>query len=94
MTLKWPFKDPNEVLDYTVDWTDRLAGDTISSSAWSFAVDPDSLMVMDSNEFTSSTATVWLSGGTAGELYALTNRIVTAAGRTMDQTTNLRVKAK
>jgi hypothetical protein len=24
MTLRWPFKDPDEVLDYDVDWTFRL----------------------------------------------------------------------
>lgn len=27
-------KDPHAVLDYTVDWTRWLAGDTIATSAW------------------------------------------------------------
>ncbi len=33
MALSWPFKDPDEVLDYQIDWTARLAGDTISTRA-------------------------------------------------------------
>ena len=34
MALEWDFKDPDEVLDYRVDWSARLDGDTIASSTW------------------------------------------------------------
>lgn len=89
-----PFKDPNEVLDYTLDWSERLDSDTIDTSAWSFAVDPDSALVIDSDSETATTTTVWLSGGTIGETYELTNRITTAGSRTMDQTCKIKIKAK
>lgn len=89
-----PFKDPNEVLDYVLSWVDRLDGDTILTSAWSFAVDPDSLLIIDSESETATTTTVWLSGGTIGESYELTNRITTAGGRTMDQTAKIKIRAK
>lgn len=96
MALAFPFKDPNEVLDYVLDWSDRLDDDTIETSTWLFAVDPDSVLVIDSDSILSpATSTqVWLSGGTIGQTYQLTNRITTAAGRTMDQTCKIKVKAK
>lgn len=73
-------KDPNAVLDYTVDWEDWLGSDTISSSDW---IVSDGI-TEDSASDTNTTATIWLSGGTAGRTYTITNRIVTAGGRTQD----------
>lgn len=74
-------KDPDAKLDYTVDWTKWLAGDTISKSEW---IVPDGLNGEDDSN-TSTTATIWLSGGTAGHEYTVTNRITTAAGRVNDR---------
>ncbi len=91
----WPDKDPDEVLDYTIDWQPRLdqddgSSDNISGSTW---VVPAGL-----TEVTSSVAgrkaVIWLSSGTLGESYTVTNRIITAGGRTMDQSVKLRIRAK
>jgi hypothetical protein len=35
MSLVWPNKDPDELLDYSVDWTTVTEGMTISSVVWS-----------------------------------------------------------
>lgn len=35
MAFKWPFKDPDETLDYNVDWSRFLGTATISSVTWS-----------------------------------------------------------
>ena len=88
--LSWPSKDPDELLDYQVSWVKGLAGDTILTSTF---IVPDGL-VKDSEENTSNTATVWLSGGTLGESYIVVNRITTVTGRIMDQSVRLRVLAK
>jgi len=34
MSFKWPNKDPDETLDYSVDWSRWLNGATISSVIW------------------------------------------------------------
>lgn len=81
-------KDPDAVLDYVNDWASWLAGDTIISSTW---IAPSGITV-DSDSFTDTTATVWLSGGTVGTSYSVVNRIVTAAGRTDDRTLHFHVK--
>lgn len=83
-------KDPEAVLDYVVDWSDWLEADTISASSWDA---PTGITVVtDTN--TTTTATVWLSGGTVGERYELTNEIVTDGGRTDDRTIAILVKQK
>ena len=38
-SLRWPNKDPDEVLDYTVDWSRVLGSDTISTVSWFIDVD-------------------------------------------------------
>lgn len=80
-------KDPNAVLDYRVDWSSWLAGgETISTSAWT--VPTGITEVNDAGHPTSSTtttATIWLSGGTDGTRYRVTNRITTSQGRTEDR---------
>ena len=97
MTLSWEPKDPQEVLDYSIDWNNRISsGDALDSSAWAITTDPDSGLTIDSNTFDGAvgTATVWLSGGTLGQEYALTNTVTTSGGRTMEQTVRLKIQAK
>ena len=84
-------KDPNAVLDYQIDWSDWLGStDTISTSAWTVS----SGITKASESNTTTTATVWLSGGTAGSNYTAANRIVTAGGRTEDRTIQIRVEER
>lgn len=92
MALSWPPKDPDEVLDYVIDWSLRLDSDIISSSTWS--VTEGTGLTIDADTYADTTATVWLSGGTDGERYTLNNRIVTVAGRTMDQSVKIRIKPR
>lgn len=73
-------KDPNAVLDYSVDWSRWLNGDTIATGVW--MVPAGLTKVTDANTTTKTTA--WLSGGTADQSYTVTNRITTTGGRTED----------
>ena len=83
-------KDTHAVMDFQINWVTWLVTDTIATSTW---IVPDGLTkVSDSN--TTTTTTIWLSGGTIGVLYELTNRITTAAGRTDDRTIRITVKEK
>jgi len=90
MTLYWPDKDPDEVLDYQLDWADRLDGDTIATVTWAVP----SPLIKGAESATSTVATVWLSGGTADTIYSIGCRITTAAGRTLDQTVKIRVRQR
>ncbi|MDX0438859.1 hypothetical protein GOD90_27330 [Sinorhizobium medicae] len=94
MALTWPAtKDPDEVKDYNLDWSALLgASDTITSSTWT--VDEGDGLTIDSDSAKTTATTIWLSAGTAGTNYSLLNRVVTAGGRTYDQTVRLKVRAK
>jgi hypothetical protein len=80
-------KDPNAVLDYSVDWTRWLNGDSIATSDWT--VPPGLTEVTDTH--TSTKATVWLSGGSVGQTYTVTNRITTTGGRTDDRSFDVKI---
>lgn len=83
-------KDPDALLDYAIDWTQWLDGDTILTSDWTVAVG----LTKESQFNTTTVATVWLSGGVAGTSYTVTNRITTAGGRTDDRSITIRVKER
>lgn len=102
MTIKFPYKDPDETQDYELDWTARLdalptADDTIDSSSWSIVTDMSghaAPLVIEAIQKSDNETRVWLSGGTTGEKYELLNRVTTTAGRIMDQTCELKIKER
>lgn len=96
-------KDPDAVLDYSIAWDAWLEGDTIASSSWTVtagltkgaeAVNASAVTLNGVRRPASTVATVWLSGGNAGTTYTVTNRIVTAAGRTEDRSFRVKVEAR
>ena len=74
-------KDPDAVHDYIIDWGDVMnmhdPADSISVSSWTV----DNGGVIDSDTNTTTTTTVWLSGGTLKEIVNLTNTVDTVGGR-------------
>ena len=84
-------KDPDATLDYSIDWTNWLEGDTISTSTWTV---PVGLTEPRPDVNDGSVTTVWLAGGTVGEVYSVLNRISTVAGRTDDRTLTFTIEEK
>lgn len=85
-------KDPDEVLDYQIDWSARLVDDTIATSVFSLASEAG--LVIDRQSHTDTISTVWLSAGDLGSTAEILCRITTAGLRTMDQTVKLKIRAK
>jgi hypothetical protein len=85
------YKDPDAVLDYGFDWSSWLdVGETISS----YTIDEDTGITVDSDSESAGVITVWLSGGTAGETYAVRCEIVTSDSRTDERTMIIKVKER
>lgn len=76
-------KDPSAVLDYTFDWSRRLDGDTITTSAFS-----STGAAIDAQSNTTTTAAVTLSGD-PGPVSDIVNTITTGGGRTEQKTLRL-----
>lgn len=82
-------KDPSEVKDYAIDWSAHLAdSETITTSSWVVATG----LTKDSDSATTTTTTVWLSGGTAGVPYRATNHVVTNQGREFERSFEVNVQ--
>jgi hypothetical protein len=85
-------KDPSELLDYVLNWNDgwlaTSPAETILTSSWS--VTSGITKATESN--TTTTATVWLSGGTHGQEYLATNTVTTSAGRTGERSIKILVR--
>lgn len=80
-------KDPQSTLDYSIDWTDWMpTGQQIDSSSWTIStVSGDSApLASSSTTFNASDdlTTVFLTAGTAGNKYTVTNTITTDSGLT------------
>ena len=88
-------QDKDENLDWSFDYTGVLNGDTILSSTW--ALDPSSptdINVTAPSE-SNGVTTVWVSGGTYGRFYKVTNEVtMTPSGRIFNRTLNIRIVEK
>ena len=74
-------KEPGAVLDYRVDWSLYLAGDTITQSDWTIVNPQADSVNIESSSFTANSTTVFLSAGIDGQVDTIENRITTQAGR-------------
>lgn len=73
-------QDPAARLDYQMTWADFLGTDTILTSSW--ASTPPGLVLEDIGILPGAKSTaVWCSGGVVGQVYMVTNHIVTADTR-------------
>lgn len=91
MTPLW--KDPDAVVDYTVNWGDGYLepDETLATSEWLIEPTEQDGLVKDSDSNDPTSTTAFFSGGVRGHVYRVTNRIATSAQRTDDRTIVIRV---
>tara|TARA_Y100001938_G_C7729370_1_gene253862 strand:- start:104 stop:409 length:306 start_codon:yes stop_codon:yes gene_type:complete len=101
MSYKWPPKDKDETLDYSVDWSRFLGTDTLSSASWK--IDGTSVTAPTStvNELnflgptiSGQVATARFSGGTNHRKYTITCTIISGSGLTFERSIILRIAEK
>jgi len=99
-------KDPDATLDYKFDWAGLTNGQTGATSDWLDTVNSEIItaitvtapagITVDSSAITDSgtSVTVWLSGGTHGQIYDIACKITTnnSTPRIDERTESLLVK--
>lgn len=89
---RWPDKDPADVLDYTIDWSEELAAaepdDAIAAVLWTVPAG----ITQGATATVGARTTVWLSGGTAGADYTVACKITTEQGRVIERSRKIRVR--
>jgi hypothetical protein len=105
MSYKWPDKDKDELLDYSIDWSRFLGTDTISAVTWFIdAADGTKTQVNATNivdglqfvqgTYTNTVATIRLSLGTNNKRYKITCKITTVGALQYEHSVLLRVREK
>ena len=82
-------KDPADVVDYPMDFTQLLQSDTISTAT----VTADNVTI-DSSAIVGNVVTAWVSGGTDCTIATVTVKIVTANAtpRTFERSFKIKVR--
>jgi hypothetical protein len=105
MSYKWPPKDPDEVLDYSIDWSRYLDTDQLNTVTW-YCEDADGVKTLfldavvinglqrisASNSTTVSTLQLGL--GDNNTTYNIYCAITTVAGRSTERKVRLKVKQR
>lgn len=103
MSFRWPNKDPDEILDYSVDWSRWLAGATISGITWyvdnasgvktTLAAGTTVNGIQNvSQTISGSVATINLGLGTNNYEYKITCRMTDSSGNVTERVIRLRIK--
>jgi hypothetical protein len=103
MSLRWPSKDPDEVLDYSIDWSRFLGSNTITAVSWYFYDENDVKTLAVNGQTvdgltagpqaaTSTVATIILEDGTLNKEYRVTCAITFGSGLVAERTVRLQVR--
>ncbi len=103
MAYHWPPKDPDETLDYSIDWSRFLGSATITTATW-YVNNASGVKTLFStglvvnglqNVFqtaTSQVATIHLGSGTLHEEYTITCSILDSTGSVAERVVRLRIR--
>jgi hypothetical protein len=103
MSFKWPSKDKDETLDYSVDWSRFLNGATISSITW-YVDDADGVATAITagstvngiqnvaQTISGGVATINLGLGTNNYDYKFTCRMTDSTGNVAERIVRLKIK--
>jgi hypothetical protein len=103
MSFRWPNKDPDEILDYSVDWSRWLGAATLSSVVW-YVDDASGVKTAltagntvngiqnVSQTISGDIATINLGLGTNNTEYKFTCHITDSTGNVVERVVRLRVK--
>ena len=105
MSYKWPDKDKDELLDYSIDWSRFLGSDVVSGVTWYIddaagtKTEVNNTDVVDGLQIvqgtnTTTVATIRLSLGTNNKRYKITCKVTTLGGLQYERSVFLRVKEK
>ena len=105
MSIKWQDKDPDDQVDYSIDWTNILETHTISSVAWKIYDATSGWITFNQGDVvnglqyvtstnTNTIATLYLGLGTNFQEYNIICRMTTSISTVFEQEARIRVVEK
>lgn len=105
MSIKWQDKDPDDQVDYSIDWTNILEEHTISSVTWKIYDATSGWITFNQGDVvnglqyvtstnTNTVATLYLGLGTNFQEYNIICRMTTSISTVFEQEARIRVVEK
>lgn len=92
--MSFYLKDPHSRVDYSIDWSPHLDGQTIAASLWSVTPAEEGGVAAGETAFAPTWTVARLSGGVAGHAYSVSNQVTLADGRIDLRSITLRAEAR
>ena len=87
-------KDPQARVDHAIDWSAYLAGQNLVASQWTVSPQETGGVVVEGAAFQAQRSSARLSGGVAGRVYRLTNRVTLSDGQVDERSVTMRVEER
>ena len=92
--MSFYLKDPQSRVDYAIDWSPYLDGQTIEASLWLVAPDEAGGIAAEETSFEPARTAARLAGGLIGHSYSVSNQVTFSDGTTDVRSITLRVEAR
>ena len=92
--MSFYLKDPLSRVDYTIDWSPFLDGQTIAASLWSVTPEEEGGIAAGETGFAPTWTVARLAGGVSGHAYSVSNQVTFSDGRIDLRAITLRVEAR
>ena len=85
-------QQPNEVLDYDIDYTEFFDGEADVIASVATVVEPSGTLNANGSVASDTVVKLWLQGGADGDEYFVTIRTTTSAGRVKEDELRVRIR--
>jgi len=92
--MSFYLKDPQSRVDYAIDWSTYLDGQTIEASLWFVVPDEAGGVAAKEASFEPTRTAVRLADGVTGHAYSVANQVTLSDGSTDVRSITLRVEAR
>ncbi|HYD13199.1 MAG TPA: hypothetical protein VEC11_10165 [Allosphingosinicella sp.] len=92
--MSFYLKDPHARVDYAIDWSPYLDGQTIEASLWTVEPDEAGGIAAEETSFEPGRSAARLAGGLTGHSYTVSNRVTFSDGTTDVRSITLRVEPR
>ena len=92
--MSFYLKDPQSRVDYAIDWSVYLDGQTIEASLWQVTPDEVGGIAAEEASFEPARTAARLAGGLVGHSYSVANEVTLSDGSTDVRSITLRVEAR
>jgi hypothetical protein len=92
--VSYYLKDPQSRVDYSVDWSAYLDGQTVAASLWTVRPQEQGGIAVGESGFDLTRTSARLEGGVIGHVYTVSNLVTLTDGSRDERSITLRVEQR